>query len=86
LVFTIPSSPDGLAFANGYDPHTTTAYTSPNNGKAYALLASWASGAPAYLAKIDLAAALAALRSGGHTIDPSVDLIGTGIVSFIKTN
>ena len=86
VVFTIPSSPDGLAFANGYDPHTTTAYTSPNNGKAYALLASWASGAPAYLAKIDLAAALAALRSGGHTIDPSVDLIGTGIVSFIKTN
>ena len=27
-------------FSSGFDPHTITAYTSPNNGKAYGLLAN----------------------------------------------
>ena len=32
----LPNTPLGT-FSAGYDPHTITAYTSPNNGKAYVL-------------------------------------------------
>ena len=83
VVATLPATPDGNAFANGYDPHTTTAYTSPNNQKAYGVAASWAS-APTYVGVIDLAAALAAPRSGAHTISPTVNLLATGIVHYYK--
>lgn len=86
VVATLPSTPDGNAFSNGYDPHTTTAYTSPNSNKAYGVAASWATGAPAYLGVIDLAAALAAPRTGAHTISSSVDLLGTGIVRYVKAH
>jgi len=51
----------------GLDPHTITAYTSPNNGKAYAVIASSSSFGPPpnRLAVIDLAAVLAAPRNAG---------------------
>jgi hypothetical protein len=51
----------GSAFNSGKDPHTVTAYTSPNNGKAYALFAD--SPPPSCVVKIDLAAVLAAPRN-----------------------
>jgi hypothetical protein len=54
----------------GLDPHTITAYTSPNNGKAYGLMASGAP--PTALARIDLACVLALPRvPGTHTVSGS---------------
>ncbi len=54
----------------GFDPHTVTAYTSPNNGKAYGLMASGAP--PTALAQIDLACIMALPRTAGtHTVSGS---------------
>jgi len=89
--FTLPPTPDGLPFTAGFDPHTITAYTSPNNGKAYGVLASWADYGEAvytnYLAVVDLAALLAADRAGtAHTVNPALDLVAAGIVRYVATH
>lgn len=81
----LPKLPSGGAFATGYDPHTTTAYTSPNNEKAYGVMADWSTGAPAYLAIIDLQALLNAPRSAAHTLDPTYDLLAKGVVRYVAT-
>jgi hypothetical protein len=39
---------------------------------------------PTRVAVIDLQAALAAPRSGVHTVDPSFDLIGTGVARYVQ--
>ena len=83
---TLPNTPDHFGFSNGFDPHTTTAYTSPNNGKAYGVAASWATGAPAYLAIIDIQAMLSAPRVGAHTVDPAYDLLAHGVVRYVATH
>jgi hypothetical protein len=57
------SSPCGSGFSAGLDPHTVTAYTSPNDGKAYAVFAN--SPAPSCVVRIDMAAILTAPRGGG---------------------
>jgi hypothetical protein len=33
VLAVLPATPDGAPFANGFDPHTTTAYTSPKRSK-----------------------------------------------------
>ena len=38
VAFTVPDEPDGSEFSLGFDPHTVTAYVSPNTGKAYGVL------------------------------------------------
>lgn len=94
----LPATPDGCSFATGYDPHTTTAYTSPNDGKAYGVLADWYVGEPSYVALVDLQALINAPRVAGiypsgdscgssctHTVDPSYDLVANGIVSYVAT-
>ena len=54
--------------AAGLDPHTVTAYTSGNDGKAYGVMAS-GGPPPTALAVLDLAAILAAPRNAGtHTV------------------
>jgi hypothetical protein len=64
FVSTIPG------ISAGFDPHTVTAYTSPNNGKALGLMASGAP--PTALAQIDLACVLALPRvAGTHTVSGS---------------
>jgi hypothetical protein len=70
----------GNGFSNGLDPHTVTAYQSPNGGAAIALLTN---GGATTLARVDLTAMLALPESapGSHvcasgTLPPSV-------VSFI---
>lgn len=81
----MPNTPDTLAFSAGCDPHTLTAYTSPNGtGKAIGLYVGWTSGCgvPKWIGMIDLAKALAAKRLGTHMIDPSVNLLTTGIVTY----
>jgi hypothetical protein len=74
-----------------------TAYTSPNNQKAYGVIADWATGTPSFLAIIDLQALLAAPRKAGvdaggnscpsctHSVDPSYDLVAHGVITFVKT-
>lgn len=80
----LPNTPDGSIFQQGRDPHTVTAYVSPNNGKAYAVMANGYSGPPTYLAVIDLQALLSAPRTTGtHTVDPTYDLIANHVVSYI---
>lgn len=83
----LPATPDGSGFSAGYDPHTLTAYTSPNDGKAYGVIADWATGTPSYLAIIDLAKLLAAPRaSGSHNVDPAYDLLTNGVVRYVATH
>jgi len=67
-VSTMPNTPDGNPFDAGYDPHTVTAYTSPNNNKSYAVFADWETGTPDYVAVVDLACVLALPRTGAHTV------------------
>jgi hypothetical protein len=65
----IPGNPAGGScgfFNAGLDPHTLTAYTSPNNGKAYAVFVN---DAATCLVRVDLGAVLAAPRDPGtHTV------------------
>jgi hypothetical protein len=44
VVGVMPNTPDGVGFSAGFDPHTVTAYTSPNTGKAIGLYSDWTSG------------------------------------------
>ena len=76
VAFTVPSPPSPEeGWSEGYDPHTVTAYVSPNSGKAYAVLEN---ADFSYLAIVDLQAMLSAPRSG-HT----VTTIPAGSVTFI---
>jgi hypothetical protein len=88
-VFQIPDSPVcGGVFQAGADPHTVTAYTSPNDGKAYAVFAGGYPPPPVCLARIDLAAVLAAPR-GGSGVGPN-DVAAAdfpaGAVTYYPTN
>lgn len=52
----------------GYDPHTVTAYVSPNDGNSYTVFANW-SYSPPNLLVANMAAILALPRAGdGHTV------------------
>jgi hypothetical protein len=86
----VPSTPDNVAWSMGTDPHTVTAYTSPVNGKQYAIFEDDASGGATktrtYLAVIDLTALLTLPRpvsttSLSHTLatplGPSDTCVGT---------
>ncbi len=76
------NDPSGTAWNFPLDPHALTVYVSPSNGKAYGVMVN---DNRTYLAKIDLAGLLAATRTAGtHTVDPSVDLVATGVLTFIK--
>jgi hypothetical protein len=82
----MPNTPDGNPFSAGFDPHTITAYTSPNTGKAIGLYSDWFPGTPKYIGVIDMAAALAATRAAppnNHQIAASVNLLTSGIVSYV---
>jgi hypothetical protein len=81
----MPNTPDGNVFAQGLDPHTVTAYLSPNNGKSYGIMANGCFVPPTYLGVIDLQALLSAPRTGPHTVDPTYDLIAHGVVTYVAT-
>jgi hypothetical protein len=70
-VSSMPNTPDGNPFSAGFDPHTITAYTSPNTGKSYAVFVDYFTGTPNYLGVVDLACVLALPRSGPHTVSGS---------------
>jgi hypothetical protein len=76
--YTMPDSPDGGGFSAGYDPHTVTAYTSPNTNKSYAVFADYEySDSPAWLGVVDLACTLALPRDPGtnNITNPATALI-----------
>ncbi len=77
VAFTVPSTPSDTQWSMGYDPHTVTAYVSPNTKKAYAVLQN---DDFSYLAVVDLQAMLSAPRTGAHTVTSPIP---AGIVTFI---
>ncbi|MGA2136264.1 MAG: PEP-CTERM sorting domain-containing protein [Bryobacteraceae bacterium] len=84
--FEIPSNTAcGGTFEAGYDPHTVTAYTSPNNEKPYAVFAGYVGGVPACLAVVDMQAVMSATRGGSgyqpHDVAPS-NLPSTAVTFF----
>lgn len=89
IACTIPNDPSGAVWDTGDDPHTTTAYVSPNTGDAMALVAN--SAPPTFIAVIDMTKLLnptivPRVNNGfpsAHTCDPSVNLVSAGVVSFV---
>lgn len=82
----LPNTPDGQVWQQGLDPHTVTAYVGPTSKIAYALLANGAGIPPTYLAIVDMQALMNAPRvAGSHNIDPTYDLLVTGVVKYIAT-
>lgn len=68
----------GGTFSAGFDPHTITAYTSPNTGDAYAVFAGYVGGVPACLAVVDMSTVIDSSKSprggsgyGSHDISPA---------------
>ncbi|MGC2277380.1 MAG: hypothetical protein WA571_15310, partial [Candidatus Binatus sp.] len=77
VAFTVPSPPTEDAWSQGFDPHTVSAYVSPNSHKAYALLEN---GDFSYVAIVDLQGMLSAPRTGAHT---ATNPLPAGLVTFI---
>jgi hypothetical protein len=75
--FTVPAPPTEEEWDQGNDPHTVTAYVSPNSHKSYAVLEN---GDFSYLAVIDIQAMLSAPRTGAHVVTSPIP---AGIVTFI---
>jgi hypothetical protein len=67
-VSAMPNTPDGYPFSAGLDPHTVTAYTSPNTSKSYAVFADYYLGFPSWLGIVDLQCVLTQPRSGVSVI------------------
>ncbi|HUY39827.1 MAG TPA: hypothetical protein VMV13_13410 [Candidatus Binataceae bacterium] len=76
VAFTMPDEPNAAAFDMGFDPHTVTAYVSPNNHKAYAVLGD---SSNAYLGIVDLQGLLSAPRTG-HTVNSPLP---SGVVTYV---
>jgi hypothetical protein len=74
--FLVPNLASGAPWEEGFDPHTVTAYVSPNDGKAFGVLEN---GDFTFLAVIDLQALLGATGRTGHV----VTTIPAGAVTFI---
>jgi len=74
--FTMPTDPSGDPWAEGCDPHTITAYVSPNSGKALAVLSN---GTFTFLAVVDIDGILKAPRTGNMVNNP----LPAGLVTFI---
>ncbi len=88
IACTIPNTPGGT-WSTGDDPHTTTAYVSPNTNDAIALVAN--SKPPTFVAVIDMTKLLnhtmvPRIKNGfpsKHTCSPSVNLVTAGVVRFV---
>jgi hypothetical protein len=80
----LPIEPNSDIFAQGFDPHTVTAYVSPNSGDAIGLAADQG---PFYVAVIDLTkllnAAVVPRVAGTHQCSLAVDLVATGVVNYV---
>ena len=77
VAFNVPSPPTEEGWSQGFDPHTVTAYVSPNSKKAYAVLEN---GDFSYVAIVDLQGMLSAPRTGAHTV---TNPLPPGLVTFV---
>ena len=81
--FTVPNDPSGAQWSEGDDPHTVTAYVSPNSGKAFGVLGnrsfSTTTIGPTFLAIVDLNGLLNAPRTG-HVVNTPLP---PGLVTFV---
>jgi hypothetical protein len=76
VAFTVPDHPTGTPWSQGFDPHTVTAYVSPNTGKPFGVLGN---GSFTFLAVIDLNGLLKAPRTGHVVNNP----IPAGLITFV---
>jgi len=74
--FMVPNDPSNTPWAEGFDPHTVTAYVSPNTGKAYGVLEN---GSNTFLAVVDLQGLLSAPRTG-HVVNTPIP---SGLITFV---
>jgi hypothetical protein len=74
--FLVPNLASGAPWAEGLDPHTVTAYVSPNSKKAFGVLEN---GDFSFLAVVDLQGLLSAPRTGHVVNEP----LPAGLVTFI---
>ncbi|MGH7924296.1 MAG: hypothetical protein ACREQH_06870, partial [Candidatus Binatus sp.] len=76
--FVMPILPNESGWSEGFDPHTVTAYVSPNSNKAYAVLEN---SDFSFVAVIDIQAMLSAPRDAGtHNVTSPIP---AGIVTYI---
>jgi hypothetical protein len=90
----MPNSPDETPWAGWHQPGGLTTYVSPNTGKVMGVLmnnpsASGVYYGSTYLALIDMQGLLnPALRDpspgNGHKVNNTVDLVGSGLVTFVQ--
>ena len=66
--FTVPNDPSGTTWSQGFDPHTVTAYVSPNTHKPFAVLGD---GTFTFLAVVDIEGMLSAPRTGQMVTNPA---------------
>jgi hypothetical protein len=88
-VAEIPSSTAcGGGFTAGFDPHTITAYTSPNTGDSMAVFAGYSGSTPVCLAVVDMSIVINPTLSprGGGGLDPNdiaaADLPASAVTFF----
>ena len=83
VAFTVPNDPSGAIWSQGDDPHVVTAYVSPNNGKAFAVLGNLSftvtPAGPTFLAIVDMQGLLNAPRTGHVVNNP----LPGGLVTFV---
>jgi hypothetical protein len=87
----MPNDPDGVAWAGWHEPNGLTTYVSPNTGKVMGVLMNnpMTSGnfsGSTYLALIDMNGLLKATRDpiNAHKVDSTVNLQGSGLLTFVK--
>lgn len=76
VTFTVPSDPSEVTWSQGFDPHTVTAYVSPNSKKAFGVLGNEGF---TFLAIVDLQGLLNAPRTGHVVNNP----LPAGLVTFV---
>jgi len=76
VAFTVPNTPADAPWAEGLDPHTVTAYVSPNSKKAYGVLENRDFS---FVAIVDLQGLLSAARTGHVVNEP----LPAGLVTFV---
>ena len=74
--FIVPGTPADAPWFEGFDPHTVTAYVSPNSHKAYGVLEN---GDFSFVAIVDLQGLLSAPRTGHVVNEP----LPAGLVTFV---
>jgi len=76
VAFNVPNPPTEEDWSQGFDPHTVTAYVSPNSHKAFGVLEN---GDFSFVAVVDLQGLLSAPRTGHVVNNP----LPAGLVTFI---